>query len=135
MPTNNLNVTLNNSYTPPRLDVDDHGGGNQVTQASAPTTITWHLTGNIAQGHFVPMDDPSLEPGFSWMGDGPPAGYFDPPQIGANGNSLSICDKHLSASTNGAWIYKLRVRLGNETYTTLATALTGSVNNPVIINR
>ena len=135
MPTNNLNVSLNNNYNPPRLDVDDHGGGNQVPQASSPTTITWHLTGNLAQGHFVPMDDPSLEPGFSWMGDGPPAGIFDPPQIGAGGNSLSICDKHLSAGSNGSWIYKLRVRLGNTTYTTLATLLTGSVNNPVIINR
>ena len=29
MPANNLNVTLNNNYVPPRLDVHDHGGGNQ----------------------------------------------------------------------------------------------------------
>ena len=159
MPTNNLSVTLNNNYVPPRLDVHDHGGGNQVPHNPLPTTITWQLINNLTQGHFLPVDDPSQEPGFSWVDPVPPPGLFGPPTIGANGNSLSIIDNHLNDDTNGSWVYMLRVRLGKTVYTTTATigtttttttttTATGTttatttatvsartVNNPVIINR
>lgn len=164
MPANNLNVTLNKNYFPPRLDVHDHGGGNQVDHNPLPTTITWHLINNLTLGQFLPMDDPSQEPGFSWVGPAPPPGLFDPPTIGANGNSLSIVDNHFNDTTNNSWVYMLRVRLDKTVYTTTATITTTTtttttttaaaaaaaatttttttatvsartVNNPVIINR
>lgn len=158
MPVNNLNVTLNKNYFPPRLDVHDHGGDNQVPHNPLPTTITWHLINNLTQGEFLPMDGPPEERGFSWVDPAPPPGLFDPPTIGANKNSLSIIDNHLNDTTKGSWVYILRVRLDKTVYTTTATITTTTtttttttaaaatttttatvsartVNNPVIINR
>lgn len=134
MPTNNINVVLTNT-TPQTLDVQDNGGQNQVNASSQPTTITWNLTGNLAQGSFVPMNDPSGQYGFEWITQPAPS-WAGTPSIGANGNSLSVVDNHLDSSTNGQATYKLRVNLNGTVYSTTATTgPTATVNNPVIINR
>ena len=133
---NTMQVSLDTSKTPYRLSVDDHSGENQVNaNSNGPTTITWNLTGPLAQGNFVAMNDPN--PGFSWIQNpNQNQAVFDPATIGANGNSLSIVDHHLSANTNGTWIYMLRVNYNGTVYTT-TNVIVGpgaTINNPVIVN-
>jgi hypothetical protein len=134
MPTNNINVTLDTSSGTNRLSVTDNGGQNQVGANSAATTITWHLTGLLAQASFVAMSDPN--PGFSWVQPGgPPSSNFDPATVGSNGNSLSVVDNHLNSTSNGTWVYMLRVNYGGVVISTTASAgVGGTVNDPVIIN-
>ena len=131
--TNNINVALDTSSGSNRLDVVDNGGQNQVSQSPNPTTISWNLTGALAQGSFVAMD--AVPPGFSWVGVNPPAGLFGTPCVGANGNSLSITDNHVDSSTNGEWVYILRVNYNGNVITTTSTLLTGTTTNPAIINK
>lgn len=130
---NNINVTLDTSNGINRLSVTDNGGQNQVSQSPNPTTISWNLTGPLTQGDFVPMTDSS--PGFEWVGTAPPAGLFGTPTIGSNGNSLSITDNHIDSTSNGQWIYMLRVNYNGSVVSTQATLPGGTINNPVIINR
>jgi hypothetical protein len=129
---NILNVTLNTTVSPPRLDVDDKNGQNKVSRSPNPTTIKWILTGSLAQGSFCPMAD--SPPAFEWK-QPPPDGIFSEPVVGANGNSVSITDTHVDASTDGEWIYALAATLDGVTYTTQFTLLTGTFDNPNIINR
>jgi hypothetical protein len=131
--TNNINVSLDNSNGINKLDVVDNGGQNQVSQSASPTTISWNLTGALAQGSFVAMD--AALPGFSWIGVEPPDGLFGTPQVQANGNSLSITDNHVDSSSNGQWIYMLRVNYGGSVISTTASMPGGTVTNPVIINK
>lgn len=131
--SNNINVSLDTSIGINRLSVTDNGGQNQVSQNSSPTTISWNLTGVLTQGDFVPMS--AALPGFQWVGTPPPAGLFGTPAIGANGNSLSITDNHADSTSNGQWIYMLRVNYNGSVVSTQATLPSGTVNNPVIINK
>lgn len=137
--TNQLNVTLDTSVSPNVLVVDDNGGGNAVNPSPNPQTITWQLTGNLAQADFVAMADPA--PGFEWI-DQPPAGVFDAPSISANGRKLNIVDRNTSPATTGTWAYRLRASLEGTVYTTAASAATATstlskmaTTDPTIINR
>lgn len=131
--TNNVNITLDTSVTPPALRVHDHGH-IKVGKKANPQTITWNLTGNLAQGEFVPMSAP--DPGFEWVSSPPPpAVIFGTPTIGSNGNSLSICDNHADRTTDGRWTYRLRVSIDGAVYSTIADAgITNTSKNPIIIN-
>ena len=131
--TNNINVTLDTSVTPNVLHIHDKGN-TKIHKNSNPQTISWNLTGNLAQAEFVSMCGNA--PGFEWVSDPPPAaGIFDEPQIGANGNSLNLVDNHPSDSSKGTWIYRLRVVLDGTVYqTTASTGVTSTSNNPIIIN-
>lgn len=131
-PVNNINVSLVNG----QLNVDDHGGIGVNANAEA-TIITWHLTGVLTQGNFQPVPPPPdvANPGFAWV-QAPPTGYFDPPSVGNNGNSLSITDHHHGSGTDGTWTYQLRVLYQGTIYcTTTSAGTTSTVNNPIIINR
>ena len=130
---NNMNVSLALQGGNNVLDVDDNGGQNQVNRSPNPTTISWNLTGPLTQGNFVPMS--ASPPGFEWVGNQPKAGVFGTPTIGANGNSLSITDNHVDGSSSGEWIYMLRVNYNGNVVSTQKTLVTGTVDNPVIINR
>ena len=130
--TNNINVSLDTSTGVNLLDVVDNGGQNQVSQSPNATTISWNLTGVLTQGNFVPMT--AAEPGFEWIGS-PPDGLFGTPEISANGNSLSITDNHVDATTNGEWIYMLRVDYDGSVVSTTASLPRGTTTNPAIINR
>lgn len=131
--TNNINVILDTSVTPHVLKVKDHGS-IRIGKHTRPQTISWNLSGNLAQGQFVPMD--AAEPGFEWESDPPPAaGIFGTPQVGANGNSLDLVDNHSSSASDGTWIYRLRVSLGDVVYSTTASTGPSNIsNNPIIIN-
>lgn len=131
--TNNINVTLDTSVTPNVLNIDDNGSTN-VSKNPNPQTISWNLTGNLAQGEFVSMS--ATEPGFEWVSSpAPAAGIFGTPQIGANGNSLDLVDNHTNDDSDGSWIYRLRVSLNGCVYaTTASTGITSTSNNPIIIN-
>jgi hypothetical protein len=131
MPTNTINVVLNASN---ELNVQDHGKQNEVEKSQQATTITWNLTGGLAQGNFLPMSNPVGSRGFEWV-QTPPTGVFTDAVIGSNGNSVSITDTHPDATTDGRWIYVLRVNLDGTTYCTTSSTPTATVNNPVIINR
>lgn len=130
---NNMNVTLKTDVTPNVLDIDDKDGKNKVDKNPNPQTISWNLTGNLAQGEFVPMSE--AEPGFEWVQQ-PPTGVFGTPQIGSSGNSLNLTDNHPTADSDGSWTYQLRVSLDGTVYETTSSAgIKGTVNNPIIINR
>lgn len=131
--SNNINVSLDTSVTPNALDVHDHGH-IRVRKQPGAQTITWNLTGQIAQGCFVPMTDEP--PGFQWIPQVPPAGIFGVPTIGQSGNSLSITDTHADDETNGVWVYQLRVKYQGTVYATTATIdVKATMKDPIIINR
>jgi hypothetical protein len=130
---NNIQVSINTT-SPPTLNVTDNGGQNQVpANSNGPTTISFNLTGQLTQGNFVSMSDPN--PGFSWIED--PGTIFDKPTITNNGNQVQLVDHHLNSSSNGEWIYMLRVNYNGTIYTTtdVISGPGGTSNNPVIINR
>jgi hypothetical protein len=129
---NNLNVTLDTNTSPPAVDVDQHGKGNEVSQSPNAQTIVWQLTGNAASGSFVALDDPN--PGFQWI-SAPPAGVFSSPSRSPNGNQLTITDTNNSANTAGSWTYVLRVNVGGTVYSTKTISLKATTTNPVIINK
>ena len=129
---NNLNVTLDTNTSPPAVNVDQHGKGNEVSQSPNAQTIVWQLTGNAASGSFVALDDPN--PGFQWI-SAPPAGVFSSPSRSPNGNQLTITDTNNSANTAGSWTYVLRVNVGGTVYSTKTISLKATTTNPVIINK
>lgn len=133
MPTINLNVTIDNSKTPPALDVDDKNGANEVPQNPSTSTITWRLTGNAATGSFNPQG--GTNPGFAWIGSQPPAGVFGQPTPSNNGNQLSITDLNNGSNSAGTFIYQLMATVGGVCYSTIATLPAGTANNPAIINK
>ena len=135
--TNNMNVKLKIEATGKVLDIDDNGGGNRVGKSPNPQTISWNLTGNeLAQAEFVPMSDSA--PGFEFdPGQQIPSGVFVlPPQIGSNGKSLNLVVNHPTATSNGSWIYILRVKTPDGTVykTTHDLGPTSTSKNPIIIN-
>jgi len=138
MPANIINVLLAKDGLK-HLDVQDHGG-THIDKHADPSTISWRLTGEAAQGKFVAMD--CAEPGFSWSTKEPPperdkGGPFGPATVIDNGNGLKITDYHNSAQSNGEWVYVLRVDMGSKGIYTTTTSLDprAGVNNPIIINR
>lgn len=130
---NNLNVTLDTSKTPWRVDISNQGNSNEVSRSPNSQTITWQLTGNAASGNFVAMSDPN--PGFAWVGVLPPAGVFGTPTVSNNGNQLTLSDLNNSASTAGTYIYMLRVNVGGTVYCSESTELTAVTKDPTIINK
>lgn len=127
---NNMNVSLDANDC---LDIDDNGGQNQVSKSPNPQTISWNLTGKLTQGNFVPIS--AANPGFEWI-QKPPAGVFSLPEVSANGNSLSIQDTHKDSTSDGTWIYLIRVEYQKQIYeTTYEVGIGGTANNPVIINK
>jgi hypothetical protein len=133
MPTNNINVKLNGPEKdqPPVLDVEDHGGLNQVPKHSQPTDIIWKLTGDLAQGNFADMN--GTDPGFEWV-TRPPDGIFSDPEL-LSDKRLKIVDKHSDSKSGGVWIYKLRVVSGTTIYATTGHFVSASSKDPVIINK
>jgi hypothetical protein len=137
MPDKTMNVSLPLSGPGQRLSVGDAAAQNQIPANVQATTISWTLTGALAQANFVPMT--AAEPGFSWLDPAPPTGYFvEPPVISNQGDTLTITDNHFDASTAGQWAYMLRVIYNGKVYATTNTAGKnpgGTINRPVIINR
>ena len=82
----------------------------------------------------VPMT--AAEPGFSWI-DPPPPGVFSLATVTNNGNGLQFTDSHADSSTNGQWIYMLRVSYNGSIYctTNVIQGPGGTINNPIIINQ
>lgn len=133
MTTINLNVTLNTSKSPPALDVDQSGNGNQIPQNPSVQTITWHLTGNAATGSFNAQG--GSRPGFAWIGTAPASGIFGAPTPSNNGNQLSITDLNNGAGSVGTFTYQLWATINGTAYSTIASLLTGTATNPAIINK
>lgn len=115
--------------------MQDNGGPNSVNKSPTAQTISWNLTGTMAQGSFNAISNDPATSGFSWI-DTPPAGTFGTPVRGSNGNSIDISDHHADSTTNGTWKYQLRATLNGQCYsTTGALGPTASVHDPIIINR
>lgn len=129
---NLLKVALDNSTSPPSLDIDQKDNANHVSRGPNAQTITWQLNGNAASGSFNAQSDP--EPGFAWVGTPPPDGIFGPPLLQANGNQLTMSDLNNSASTTGEWIYQLSATIGGVVYQSNKTSLTETNTNPSIKN-
>lgn len=129
--TQTIRVTLDTTVTPHVLSVHDNGS-IKVKRNDDPEVIRWVLKENLKDGAFPSSTDSN--PGFTWV-DTPPAGLFVGPIIAPNGKSLIVIDNHLGGSSDGEWIYRLRVKLGDDTYET-TTSLKGQLTskNPIIIN-
>ncbi|HQX93978.1 MAG: hypothetical protein KBI02_02360 [Thermomonas sp.] len=129
--TNNINVTLDTSVTPHELKVHDHGHV-RIDKKPGAQLISWNLTGNLAQGSFLPICGNS--PGFEWVSDPPPpGGIFGEPQVFAK--SLTLVDIHPDGGSDGTWIYRLRACLDGTVYSTSSSAGVSDVRgNPIIIN-
>jgi hypothetical protein len=138
MPLKTMNVSLPLSGPGDRLSVGDAAAQNQILANAQATTISWTLTGALAQADFVPMT--AAEPGFSWLSPAPPTqpAIFGTAVISNNGDTISITDNHLDATTAGQWAYMLRVVYNGQVYATtnnLTKDPSGTVNRPVIINK
>lgn len=133
---NNLQVTLDKSTSPWRLDIDQHGNANHVARSLTTQTITWELTGDAASGAFDSQSD--AQPGFAWLNPAPPAGIFGDPALGSNNNNndnkMTISDLNNKESTTGTWTYQLSATIGGTTYQSAATTLTSTTTNPTIKN-
>ena len=112
--SNNLHVTLDTHMDPPRLDIDQNGGANQVAHGPSAQTITWELTGNAAAGSFDSQDDSA--PGFAWVDSPPPTGIFGDPVLSQNGNQITMSDLNNSSRTVGEWTYQLSATIGGVVY-------------------
>ena len=128
--SNKMNVSLALQGGKSVLDVDDKDGKNEVGKGVGNATISWVLTDDLKRGNFLPVD--GNPPGFEWLDPKPPAGVFGEPEVGANGNSLSITDNNTIADE---WVYMLRVNYDGSVIGTQKTLPTGTINNPVIINK
>lgn len=129
---NLLKVTLDNSTSPPSLDIDQKDNANHVSRGPSAQTITWQLSGNAASGSFNAQD--AAEPGFAWVDPAPPAGIFGSPTLSSNGNEITMSDLNNSASTTGTWIYQLSATIGGTVYQSKKTSITGQTTNPTIKN-
>ena len=136
---NNINVKLKVVDGINVLDIDDNGSGNgnnngnQVGSSQGAQTISWNLTGNLAQANFQSMTD--TPPGFKWITT-PPAGIFTEPELSNDCRQLEVQDTNDSAETSGTWIYQLAVDDGGTVYVSQASTLpAGTIKDPVIINK
>ena len=121
--TNNISVTLDTSVTPHELKVHDHGHV-RIDKKPGAQLISWNLTGNLAQGSFLPI---------CGISPAPPGGIFGEPQVFAK--SLTLVDIHPDGGSDGTWIYRLRVCLDGTVYSTSSSAGVSDVRgNPIIIN-
>jgi len=130
--SNNINVKLKVVDGLNVLDIDDGGGANHVSHNPKPQTISWNLTGNLAQASFQPMT--ATPPGFKWL-DEPPSGVFCTPAPSNGGRQLEIQDTNSGTTTAGTWKYQIAVNLNGSIYVSQSTLPTGTVKDPVIINK
>lgn len=129
---NLLKVTLDNSTSPPSLDIDQKDNANHVSRGTNAQTITWQLNGNAASGSFNAQN--AAKPGFAWVDPAPPAGIFGSPTLSSNGNEITMSDLNNSASTAGDWVYQLSATIGGVVYQSNKTSLTETNTNPSIKN-
>ncbi|MGB5939718.1 MAG: hypothetical protein WBG81_09825 [Rhodanobacter sp.] len=129
---NLLKVTLDNSTSPPSLDIDQKDNANHVSRGPNAQTITWQLNGNAASGSFNAQN--AAKPGFAWVDPPPPAGIFGSPTLSSNGNEITMSDLNNSASTAGDWVYQLSATIGGVVYQSNKTSLTETNTNPSIKN-
>ena len=129
---NLLKVALDNSTSPPSLDIDQKDNANHVSRGPNAQTITWQLNGNAASGSFNAQN--AAKPGFAWVEPAPPAGIFGSPTLSSNGNEITMSDLNNSASTAGDWVYQLSATIGGVVYQSNKTSLTETNTNPSIKN-
>jgi len=129
---NLLKVALDNSTSPPSLDIDQKDNANHVSRGPNAQTITWQLNGNAASGSFNAQN--AAKPGFAWVDPAPPAGIFGSPTLSSNGNEITMSDLNNSASTAGDWVYQLSATIGGVVYQSNKTSLTETNTNPSIKN-
>lgn len=129
---NLLKVALDNSTSPPSLDIDQKDNANHVSRGPNAQTITWQLNGNAAAGSFNAQN--AAKPGFAWVDPAPPAGIFGSPTLSSNGNEITMSDLNNSASTAGDWVYQLSATIGGVVYQSNKTSLTETNTNPSIKN-
>ena len=133
MATTRLRVTIDFSLTPPALDVDQKGDVNHIPRSHDLQDIVWQLVGNAATGSFHPIE--GTQPGFAWVGDGPPKDVFGKPELKSNGNQVGLTDLNDGPDSVGTFVYQLYATVGDKCYSTIGDLRTGAANNPVIINR
>ena len=121
---NNLQVTLDKSTSPWRLDIDQNNGANQVNRSPVTQTITWQLMGDAASGSFDSL---------TWV-EQPPAGIFGPPTLRTSGNQITVTDLNKNASTAGTWNYQLSATIDGTTYASDVVSIGGTTTTPWIKN-
>jgi hypothetical protein len=125
------NVEKNNTLAN-ALDVKDNGQAIQVPRGNN-NQLQWQLIGTANTLQFFPVDDPNY-PAIKFVGSSlPPTGTFTNYTLLGNGNILQIDDNNPSGG--GPWTYQLNAHdsMGVR-YSTIATTLSATTNNPEIKN-
>ena len=129
---------------PYTLEVVDNGGIK--IPKNDFHTIHWELeNASLSTGQFEPVGIAAA--GFAWISN-PPATAFSAPWVSLGGKVMNI-ENYFTSGAND-WIYMLRVRVGQDIYSTTVPETPPSVsvgkrkqptlgirtsNNPIIINR
>lgn len=127
-----LRVSLDKTYTPWAVDVDETGEPNRINPANIRRLIRWELVGNAATGKFHPQQEP--EPGFRWL-QPTPDGVFGEPMPSGDFKQVSISDLNNSQQSKGTFIYQLWIEVDGVSYSTIAELGMRAATNPAIINR
>lgn len=130
--SNQLNVKLTRVDGADTLDIEDHGGENNIYQSPNPQQIAWHLDGNLNQAKFCLQSE--QPPGFAWI-EAPLPGIFSKPTINPNGRWVTLDDTHSSDASAGRWIYQIAVRLNGKVYVSENRSIDKTIKDPVIINK
>ncbi|OOG54460.1 hypothetical protein [Rhodanobacter sp. C03] len=116
------------------LVVTPLGDPTPISPGPDAQRIVWTLTGNAKEGVFLALDGDSS--GFAWSRYTPPPPHiFGKPELIAHNHQLTICDRHVDASTSGSWNYILRARIGGKDFSTKAPSQRGDDSTPTIKNK
>lgn len=128
----NLRVSLDKTYKPWAVDVDETGKANRVNSSNIKRQILWKLIDDAAAGKFHALDD--ANPGFKWI-TAPPYGVFGEPILSDDRKQLSITDLNDNTESKGEFIYQLFIEIDGVSYSTVAALGMRAATNPAIINR
>lgn len=127
-----LKVSLDKTYKPWAVDVEETGKANRVNPSNVKRRILWKLVDEAAAGSFHALDDE--HPGFKWI-TSPPDDVFGEPILSHDRTQLSITDLNNDLDSKGEFIYQLFIKVGDVSYSTIVELGARAATNPAIINR
>lgn len=127
-----LRVSLDKTYTPWAVDVNETGKGNRIGRSNVKRQIRWELVGNAEQGAFHPQG--GTQPGFSWM-QPVPDNVFGEPTPSEDFKQLSITDLNNDLASSGTFVYQLWIEVDGVSYSSVTELGIRAATNPAIINR
>ncbi len=118
-------LTLNDSGPEPYIEVVKK---NQAIDKNpgASQKLSWHLSQNAYQGEVYSFD---------WLEPVPPKKIFSLPQRTPAGKRYNMDDDTEVSTSKGPWAYELKVKIGNNIYSTKQQGTTEGASDPTIKNK